>query len=277
MKMNKMLTVLVVVLIISLISCVCVYAVLDTAGNDAEVKDKVLVNAINKDDSSDVKELMFCGEKEEISFDETITLTLSEVRDVYVDENDNEYGFDTNGNLLFYDLSGTKKMEIEDELNRSEPAIINTEEATEKAIEYANSILGAESNEFSVVKVYDKNREGKEYCITSHKKYGEGKFVLGEICTIMVMADGTMSCWSMPNRETLRDFDESLLDGITEEMMIEFAKENLYAIYGDMADEYNYISTNLVKRNGSYALAVRANVEISQASAWVQTFYYGLE
>lgn len=203
-----------------------------------------------------------------LRYKHTASYTKTKRYDVYTDESGNEYGYDMSGTLLDYRLSS----ETLDTKRANVQSLITKEKAVELAKEYACVLYGEKFDGFEL-KSSTELQGTNSYQIIFSKKY---KFVHGPYCVAVIFADGTLSDISLLDYNECADFDESLLDGITEQDVYSYAEGQAEAQYSSQLEDFNVTAILLDKIEGGYQLSVHADVKIDSETTLAQIYYYPL-
>lgn len=188
---------------------------------------------------------------------------------VYTDENENEYRFDSHNNLVGYEFTGGIPGRFENGASR-----ISEKEAREMGRGYAERLFTTEVREFTDETLQYK-RDSAEYEFTLTRRLGENGFVQGPFCTIdMFPKDGMLLSASLSSLYILEGFDESLLDGVTEAKVEETALKQAAEKFRE-GNNFEVRNIALKMKNGKYCLEV--SVEYSQGGGkMLDKIYYGL-
>lgn len=205
-----------------------------------------------------------------LRYKHTANYTKTKRYDVYIDESGNEYGYDMSGTLLDFKLGS----EASDAKRANVQTLITKEKAVELAKEYAYVLYGEKFDGFEL-KSSTELQGTNSYQIIFSKKY---RFVHGPYCAAVIFADGTLSDISLLDYNECADFDESLLDGITEQEVCNYAKGQAELQYSSEFADFNVTAILLDKIEGKYQLSVHADVKIDSGgeTTLAQTYYYPL-
>ena len=197
------------------------------------------------DNIIDSKTVVFDNKKINTEYEVTFYYSIKNFVNRYKDENNNLYGIDKSGRLIEYSNQLLEETSI--------GTNINQEKAVKIAFEQLNQNFADIAKGFELSYI-DFNNE--TYTVELQKKYGEGGFAFGEKMLLYIRSDGEVEKWYMNGIEELTGFDKSLLNGITENKVIDFAKTQLNAAIENSADEYSLSSISIKKINGQFALRI---------------------
>lgn len=293
MKKNKSIIILTVILILFVAGCIATYAVLDKPeytsiedrykerlfakktrelslpGDDLSTPDsKFYLNEI-VDNSVGGKSIPKAGTK--LKYKTSATYTSERSYDIYTDENDNEYSYDQAGMLTEFKLNNLTK-----DVNSANASNLLTEqEAIELAKKYAFVLYGDAFKDFELEWSF-LSEEMHTYSFGFTKKLS---FVSGPYCFIDICTNGLLFSCDLVGYSEYDDFDKSLLDGITEQDIYDFVKEQVSNQFTSTATEFNIKNIGIEKRNNKYSLIAVTYVVVGQGSdAYnvVKDYYYAL-
>lgn len=201
----------------------------------------------------------------------SIILESGNYIDVYNDAEGNVYSFDESGEFSSYDMNDDIYIEkihysVGDHKEFGKDYIPPTELAEEDAIEIAKETarkyFGEKFDPFELEStLYDEDTGG--YHVYFEQYFGDEKYIRGMWCVVGIMGDQTISCCGMTNYYDLKDFDTSLLDGITKDALYSDLENKVCEMHGDNLVSYEIDSIKLKVKNGTYYLEASVGAEIN--------------
>ena len=221
------------------------------------------------------------AKKVQLKYRETLNLTESEYLDVYTDDMGYEYQFDNDNNMIgFYNKSQEDWNESKAIVQRDLPSKITKEQAKELALDYVYEIYSDDLTgfEFESIQNYD---SAYSYSVTLTKNYGKDGFIIGAYCYVDVYFNGALNSCVIPDLYKKADFDEKLVEGITEQNVKDYAEIELKAKYGENLKNYEIANIYLDSFNGKYVLSIMVDVnsEINKDMplSTSEVLYYDIE
>ena len=216
----------------------------------------------NREDADVQKQIVINNKKINLTYYNTSYMTDDDYVNVYTDENGVIYGFDKNNTFVEFMDSRIEK----NSKNDGHTAI-----GQKKAVEIANTHLKKQFSDIS--KHFEQTQcllNNGTYIVAFERKYGG--FVTGETVNVYVCSNGEIFRWAARYFTTFEDFDDSLLEGITQKELVDFAKKNLKTNSGYTADEYTLKSIRLKKKDTNFIIEIC----MSDPQANEQNIYYAL-
>ena len=198
------------------------------------------------------------GEKVQLNYKTTSYEGGFEPNNVYVDNQDNEYCYDFNGNLIdimFHPKNSRKNNSYSESENvKSENKQIDIDTAIDIAQRFATENYG---KAFSGMSLYDAIplENDEMYYITFSRNYGENGFVCGEICTALIRYSGEVYSCGIPNAYKFDNFDNDLLEGVSQKNVISFVEKRMSDIFKNL-NNYEITGIFLTMIDGKYNIAV---------------------
>ncbi len=183
--------------------------------------------------------------KKDIAFSKT-----EENVHIYLDENKNEYHFNSSDQLISYSAA------IDLESITKEPTITQ-EKADEIARDHIADTYGKHILDSFILKAC--NKSNTHYDLQYIKCFGKDGFINGELCVVWVNFNGAIDYSNVTHAGSLDDFNEALLKEITEETLQTFAIQQASKAYPDQPFTCDIQSIWLNKdENNSYYLNIFA-------------------
>lgn len=296
MKKYRSIIVLAVILLISVIGCAAVLVSFNRADvGTTEYSTRLFAPKTKTlslfENAADVNESKIYAEKivdnkaggesiapigTEIKYKNTVTFFGKKSYDVYLDKNENEYRYNKLGKLTEFKLNA----ETSDVNKTNASDLLTEQEAVERAREYAYLLYGdifdgheLEWSHFS--------KEQHEYSFGFIKKH---KFVNVSYCFVDICTNGLLFSSDFSSYNKYDDFDESLLDDITEQDIENFVQEQIEHQYSSKCKGYEIKSMGLQKVNNKYYIDIITNVDIDYGNdvlgediySMGQEYYYAL-
>lgn len=196
--------------------------------------------------------------KIKLKYKETTEITGVDKFDVYCDDRENQYQYDSSGMLKCYTMN-----DLDRNLNsQNAKADLTENEARELAFKYAQQIFGDRVDGYE----YEWTTEQEEmhkYTFGFIKRYG---YARGSYCFVEVSTEGLLLKCNIVNDDKFDDFDISKLEKIPEEELIEFAGEQAKLQYGDELNTYEVRSIYLEAVDDKYNLCVSVVVDFGTGS-----------
>ena len=282
---NKIIVILVLLLAVSLLVSVTIFAYVDTnfkaipedkpveaskvdifIQREVEEKNKVVSN-------SD-------GKETPVSYDRTMNISMDEQVDIYVDDERNEFLFNKDGTIRSFIKSSSNATGSD----KTEALTADKTSGSKKdiAADFARKMYGEDL--FGKFKYKSTYTMGGDMPVVEFSIVYDGfEYITGPICSVTFNPDGTVAACQMPGYEKLADFDESLLKGISKEKLNEFVKEQIYVSHPGIND-YTVKSYELCATSDGYAVKILAilkfdiafgDAEAEECSS-LEVFYYEL-
>ena len=167
-----------------------------------------------------------------------------EIADIYKDESGNDYIY-KNGKLM-----GFYSNEINNPVTDCDP--VGKETAEKIAVTFLASFTD-NVKEYTLRDFSEKENYG-QYYFTFARKLG-GIFT-EEYAKISVMYDGRVKSVSVFNDGNFDDVNESIVDGINEDFLNDYAKSEIEKIYPNETAEFEMTRYSLEKGNGCYYISI---------------------
>ena len=164
------------------------------------------------------------------------------VREVYTDENGNDYKFSESGEEIGFLMNpeDVRSPEgTEDDGISEDDAVIIARELGMK--EFPDEFPGMELT--SVLK----DEGNKTVSVQYEQRLGEKGFVTGMYFYAIINPDGTVFAYGLPNRDELAGFNVSLLGGLTESSVMAEVEAYERELHGDSLSRYETRSIKLKK------------------------------
>ena len=165
-------------------------------------------------------------------YDEEGNMLYGGEHEVYKDENESEFRYDEDGNFLgvtFNPESFDNSVSMEHKEDPSHP--FTDEDAIAAAEALGRDQFGDLFDRLSCRSV--SKGDGGERYVRFYQLLGEEKFVNGIRFHVTYLGDGTLLGFGMPNCYSLRDFDESLLLGVTRDSVMSYLDARTKELHGD--------------------------------------------
>ncbi len=172
--------------------------------------------------------------------------------DVFVDCYGSEYLFSEDNHFLGM-IYSPNSPDLHDWIEKSDESIcsFSDEEAIEAATELGHTQFGEAFDGLTFRQV---TTDGLgNITVNFWDLLGENGFVIGTCFFATYSNDGTLLSYGLPNYYDLKDFDESLLDGIKNEEIIADIESKSVELYGDRLIKWYLVSDGKValKKNSS--------------------------
>lgn len=282
---NKIIVILMLLLAVSLIASVSIFAYVDTnfktipEDKSGEVS-KVDIFIKREVDEENKIVSSSDGKKTPVSYDRTMNISMNEQVDIYVDDNRNEFMFNKDGTIRSFIKSSSN----DPASDKNDTFATDKASGSKKdiAADFARKMYGEDL--FSKFKYKSTYTMGGNMPVVEFSIVYDGfEYITGPTCSVTFNPDGTVAACQMPNYEKLADFDPSLLKGISKEKLNEFVKEQIYASRPGIND-YTVKSYELCATSDGYAVKILAilkfdiafgDVEAEECSS-LEVFYYEL-
>lgn len=267
MKNKRTIIALVGVLVLSVIGTTVTYAMLDTPKDKKTSYQLAYEKNAEKDTSVEVFSVRDDAEKErilnmkdgtsvELTYDKTNNFSLNNKTDVYLDSDNNQYLYKNGSKLL--GVIGAK--EQYGESGFTEKTALSEDELIEIGLKYAEDMFGSDFDNFEFCD-FTYTEDTDLYSVDFCERHGENGFIIGRSGGTTLRADGTVRSCLKSERYDRDNFDEKLLDGITEEKIEIYADKLAKAAYGDIYIDSKVEMVELVSINGAYCLEIGTIVE----------------
>lgn len=257
MRLKKTWITLGLILALSAIVSICVLAATSEKGSDTPTPKE----------AEAVKEYTENGVTKTLAYRETKENPGGARIFVYTDDDGAEYQFNESDMLVGYFIG---ERNVADEMSDAnylvEKGLLTVDE--QKAAAIAEKACREKfGDKFDLVTFGGVTKDqGDGTCYVRYYQYlGEEKNIIGLRCTVMILANGTVFDCSMYGYDELVDFDASRLDGITEEVLSAFVKEQAKEQFGRQyygCCLYQSEPIRLLAEDGRYYLRVYASVDV---------------
>lgn len=181
---------------------------------------------------------------------------------VYSDSKGNSYYFSQSGQLLECKMSNDNLVEANRDYvgDKAQSGTLTEKEAIAYAEKAAKERFGSK---FDLVEFDEINQDSMDssYYVYYWQRLGEDGFIKGICYYANVLQDGSLYACSMGNYDDLINFDESLLDGVTEATIRASVEKELAAKYGDIID-YEIVEPRLFNKDGHYYIGLSAHATV---------------
>lgn len=297
MKKYKSIIILAVILVLSIVGCIATFADSGKLNNETVSYKQRLFAPKTKtlslfENVADVNESELCVEKivdntaggesiattgTEIKYKNTVTFFGEKSYDVYLDNNENEYRYNVSGKLTEFKLNA----ETSDVNKANASDLLTEQEAVERAKEYAHLLYGNEFEGYELEWTH-LSSELHQYTFGFTKKY---KFVNSSYCFIDLCTNGLLLSSDFSSYNKYNDFDESLLDGITEQDIEGFVREQIELQYSSKCKGFEIKTIGLQKFNNKYYIDIVTDINIDYGNnmgeediySVGQDYYYALD
>lgn len=269
-------TVIALSLIIALIISVCVFAGINSIKpvpedghfqTNADADKTKTLKLFEKDDNSDKpNSVRLAKNGSKLKYKTTLNYDGVLSHDIYVDTNNNEYYYDSLGNLNGF----TASQEAVDTITAStRNSAIDEKQAITLAQKYSAMLFGDTTNSFEFKSSYY-NQSNSTYNITFVKKIGKYGIINSVWCACNILPNGEASFCSLSRAHDFDEFDESLLDNITDTVLKDF-------VSGQIADgvSFEITAASLVKDADTYRIDVDVT-ETHGEDVYANTYRYAL-
>ena len=164
------------------------------------------------------------------------------VREVYTDENGNDYKFSESGEEIGYLMNPEDVRSPEG----TEDDGISEDDAVTIAWELGMKEFPDEFPGMELTSVL-KDEGNKTVSVQYEQRLGEKGFVTGMYFYAIINPDGTVFAYGLPNRDELAGFDVSLLGGLTESSVMAEIEAYERELHGDSLSRYETRSIKLKK------------------------------
>ncbi len=241
---------------------VSLYAGLESLGPkmNSEEREVAYPDAYIREDAKKEKTIIgINGKPEKVTYKHSQKKTEDRSYDVYEGENNVEYETDPEtGKVMAYNNFEVLKTELTEDkemvLPTNEKITIKGKVTEQQAIMIAEAeakkMYPDEYEKFSFCMAIKQSQD--KYYVEFTENWGKDGFVVARAIRVDVAQSGEIAACLMFNREAMRGVDESILDGVTYEMVENYLKEKL-------ADELKGEALNikriaLMQKDGRYYL-----------------------
>ena len=217
-----------------------------------------------------------------LTYKETTESTSNDEKQIYLDDRDNEYYFNTKGDFLGSAMNIYKVSELIGEAKKNAESVgITEEEAVAVAKKTIKEYFGEAAERVGLSDVVRDVNDGSYY-VVFNQYLGNGGFIRGLYCYANILPDGSVFSCGMPNRTETENFDASLLDDFSEqEMREELGRKTTerYEKYKDSLKSFDIGEFALMELDGKYYVrcSVMSELESSNGDSYCdggQTYYW---
>lgn len=206
------------------------------------------------------------GKTVELQYKSTRSVAHRGKSDIYTDEAGNEYLYDEKGRFYSY-----TNMDFGDLAFEALDAIPD-EKAESLARDYVQKYFGDILEGLAFERVTCRNGIAQ---VEFKKSFGKDGMFRGPTCYVDVRYDGVLGAISCASVRALEGFDESLLDGVTEEVLFDHAvscaKADLYDVEHEVISVHDF---SLAYVDGAYAVCISADVLLTYPDSGSYKYYY---
>lgn len=107
------------------------------------------------------------------------------------------------------------------------------------------------------------------------KKYG---FIKSASCLVKVISDGTVDSCRLSNYYEFSDFDDTLLENVTKDVLVDYVRKQVKSEHPDY-QSFKITTFGLYKINGKYYITMITEVSVSEPEPSVvgKEYLYALE
>lgn len=205
----------------------------------------------------------------QLKYSNSTIKTSGITNDIYFDKDNNEYTFSSNDELISYSISNEafvnsiqKYTGDYKELDKGKTSTLSEQDAIKYAKRIAREYFGDKLDLVEFDSITHDN-ETNIYYLYFYQNLGADNFIKGIYCYVSILPDGTVNHCSMDNYDELINFDSSLLDDITKEVIYTDLENKTRELYGDKLVDFE-ISDNiqLFNENGLYYFLVGVSSEV---------------
>ena len=275
--MKKLLLVLTVILfaalVLSVIGAAAAYEKYDIDELEKTAKSAVFESFRDEAGFEKTRSLEIDGKTVELQYKSTRQVEHRGKSDIYTDEAGNEYLYDEKGRFYSY-----TNMDFGDLAFESLDAI-SDEKAESLAREYVQRYFGDILDGLTFEKVTCRNGIAQ---VEFNKSLGKDGMFRGPTCYVDVRYDGVLGAISCASVRALEEFDEGLLDGVTEKVLFDYvvscSKEDLDYWDAEVVSIHDF---SLAYVEDAYAVCISADVvqksSENDSHKHTYTYYYELE
>ncbi len=197
--------------------------------------------------------------------------------DVYVNSNGDEYSFNQAGEILSIDVSDETFLSGVGNYVGDNPTTTDLTEdiAIKIATQAARSQFG---NRFNLLEFDSVRRDDTSKCfyVYFYQKIGDNKFINGIYAYVTIFPNGTVGNCCMENYDDLIDFDQSLLETLSEDSILYDINTQVESLYEEDLSNYTILGIQLKNDNGAYYVEVKTKSSFDSGFSFVDIFRYDL-
>lgn len=234
----------------------------DVLSKDTQVTDnyKEIVNSLS---------IAKSGTK--LKYKETVVYSETNKIDVYTDENQNEYRYNLNGELVTFNANA---MAVDTITGTIDKDTITIDDVKALAPKYAAAIFGDDFNGYTMDNAeYYQSIGG--YNVTFTKKYGEGNFIKGEHCFVQILPNGALRKCNISRGIDYDDLDTQRLEGITEKTILDFVKTQVEAEKGIAS--YEIYGIYFEYKENDFCIQASVSLTYDSGICEMKEYFYELE
>ena len=207
----------------------------------------------------------------EINYKDTVEYTDTENQHVYTDKYENEYMYSEDGKLVEFKANSENVTLAQDSIK---DAALSENEIADIAIKYAKGLFGSRAEGYELKNTnYFENE--KTYSLTFVKKVGEDGFIIGSMCFVEVLADGTVTDCMLSNENVLEKLGEERINKVSKDTVLNFVEKKIFATYSENA-KYEIQSITLVESDGKYSLRIVPCIEKTDGKTVYTEYNFGV-
>ncbi len=204
----------------------------------------------------------------ELTYKETANYSEEIKLDIYVDSNQNEYKYNSDGDIIGFSANA---MAVDTITGTVDKGTLTLDDAKALAPKYARAFFGDKMNGFEIYSAKYNDSLGV-YSVDFTKLFGEGGFIRGPYCFVDILPNGALKSCMLSRYDIYSDFDFDRLNGITQKTVTDFVDSK---IKSGATYEINYIS--LVKEQNSEEFYIEIGVAVTDADGWASAVDYKYE
>ena len=295
MKKKKTIIILSVVAVLIAVSCVGVYAIKNYKSPIANggmyqtrigaPKTKtfeigqlpIQTNTLNTDEQlidnykQIINSLQIAQNGTELNYKETIVYNEDNKFDVYVDSNQNEYEYSIDGQFVEFRANA---MAVDTVTGTIDKDTITIDDVRALAPKYVKTIFDEDFDEFEMDEAYY-DQSKCVYSVTFTKKHGDNNFIKGQHCFVEILPNGSLKSCSFSGQPDYDKFDFNRLNGITENTIDNFVKEQVKTKQDILS--YEISGVYLVSKDEDFCLRVYVELEYNTGIRNLEMYYYELK
>ncbi|MBQ8892940.1 MAG: hypothetical protein IJ043_00845 [Clostridia bacterium] len=252
MKTKKIITILSIILIFSVLSGFAVYGSLEF---NKEKHDKQVAEATSgmfaQRNTDQSKTVTFGGNSQTtLTYKKSVVDDPYNIEDVYSDEDDIEYSYNTAGQLVSY-MNHSADDHLKENVYRDKKEI-NEEQAVKIADAHAKKYYGNVFEDFTFESSvrYSPGRYD-EFYVTYSMYYGANSFITGPQLIMNITLDGNVQYSVFRGDDIYADFDATRIQNLTEETLTNWAVAEVKKQLGEQAFTYRIDKFDLVRDEGN--------------------------
>ncbi len=202
---------------------------------------------------------------------ETRNYSQEQYRNIYLDQDRNEYHFYPDNRVASYILN--KQVSAKKRSQKKKQTVLSEKELEQIAFSYASGLYQNPLDGFSTESI--KYKEALNYYTVRFVKYygNDSLKIIGPVVNVKIFPDGTVDACITSDFYDFENFNEASLSGLTKKDILDFAEDKVKALYNDF-EEFQIKAVFLAKSKETFILNIHTEVKMNFEAKVLEIFPY---